>query len=121
MSRSSCSRNGCSCLDCDVLLELLVRQRQDFRPDEAGRFGGVRGGVLVAAQHPLVAAVGHVLGRFQIGIRAEPLAGAIEFAVELEALGERGRAVAERAAELFVLAGSASPTPRTPFPTRRRS
>ena len=55
------------------------------------------------AHHPLVRAVGHVLGRFQMGIGAQPLAGTIEFAVERQALGECGGPVAERAAELFVL------------------
>ena len=84
MSRSSCSWNGRSGLAATYSFSFVAGSDENFRPDEAGRFGGVRGGVLVAAQHPLVAAVGHVLGRFQIGVRAEPLAGAIEFAVELE-------------------------------------
>ena len=93
----------------EVFLQLFFGKRKDFGPDEAGGFGGERGGVLVAAHHPLVAAVGHVLGGFQMGVGAEPFAGAVEFAVEFKELGERGGAVAERAAEFFVAAGFVFP------------
>ena len=44
---------------------------------------------VVAALHPLVAAVGRVLGRFQKGVGAQPFADAVELAVELQALGQR--------------------------------
>ena len=97
-------------------LSFVAGSDEDLRPDEAGRLGRVRGGVLVAAHHPLIVAVGHVLGRFQMGVRAEPLAVAIEIAVELQALGERRRAVAERAAKLFVLRNLLFPLRERLFP-----
>ena len=99
-----------------IFRHLLTGERQNFGPDEAGRFGGKRGGMFAAAEHPLIAAVGHVLGRFQMGIRAEPLAGAVEFAIELKQLGERTRTIAERAAELFVPRNLRLPIGESAFP-----
>ncbi len=92
-----------------VFLELLSRQGENLGPDETGRLGRVSDGVIVAADHPLIIAVGHILGRLQMGVAAQPLAGPFEIAVKRQALGQCSRAIAERAAELRVLGDFAFP------------
>ena len=62
---------------------------QDFRADVAGRLGRAAGDVDEPALHPLVAAVGRVFGRSQMGVSPQPFAGAIEILVELQARGQR--------------------------------
>ena len=77
----------------DVLFEFLIGEGQNFWANKAGGFAGMRGGVVVAAAHPLVAAVGHVFGGFEMGVRAEPFGFLVELRVELEAAwrARRGR------------------------------
>ena len=63
---------------------------------------GLGGDVLVAALHPLVVAVALVLGGLEERVDAEPLAGAVDRRVELQARREHLGAVAELALELLV-------------------
>ena len=80
------------------LLHLRRGNRHDLRPDVAGRLPGAAGDVAIAADHPLIGAVGGVFGRLEKRVGAQPLADAVEFVVELQARGQRLRAVAQLAA-----------------------
>ena len=87
----------------------LGRDGHDLGPDVAGGLAGAAGRVAIAAEHPLIVAVGRVLGRFQKGIGAQPLAGAVEIGVELQAGGQRLGIVAQLAAKLVVAGDSRFP------------
>ena len=95
----------------DVLFEFLFREGQDFRANKAGGFAGMCGGVIVAAAHSLVAAVGHVFRGFEMGVRAEPFCFLIELRVELEEFGKRSRGRRRACLGTFRSAGFASPRP----------
>ena len=84
------------------LLHPGVGNREDFRADVAGRLGRAAGHVDVPPLHPLVAAVGRVFRGFQMGVRAQPLARAVEILVELQAGRQRRRTLAQLALEIRI-------------------
>ncbi len=73
--------------------------------------------VHIAALHPLVTALADVLGRFQKGVVAQPLAGAIEIEIELQAGGQRLGALAQLALEGGVFGDTAVPSGEGRFPS----
>ena len=90
--------------------------RHDFRADVTGGLAGAAGGVLVTADHPLVGAVGLVFGRFQKGVGAQALAGAVESDIEFQAIGQFLGAFAEMAGKFFVALDFAFPLFECGFP-----
>ena len=100
--RSRASFHSSSSGDRWNCLQPLRRHRHELRADEAGRLGGLRGRVLVAALHPLVVAVALVLRGLEERVDAQPLARPVHGCVELQAGRQHLGAVAELAAELFV-------------------
>ena len=96
----------------------LPRNGHDLGPDVAGRLRGAAGGVVKPALHPLVVAVGRVLGRLQKGIGAQPFAGAVEVDVELQAGGQRLGARRQLASKLGIAADLLLPLREGRFPGR---
>ena len=74
------------------------------------------GHVDVSPLHPLVAAVGRVFRRFQMGVHAQPFAGAVEVFVELQARRQRFGIIAEPALEIGIAGDSFFPRRKGLFP-----
>ena len=80
---------GVQCGRSQVLVHLLLWDRQNLGPDEARHLIGLGGDLGELAHHALVDAVALVFRHFQMGVDAQAVGRAADVEVELDALGQR--------------------------------